>query len=100
MPHLVELAQDYADRQVELVAVLSEQRSPAVESFLTELGANSYVVVDASGDGHDAYGIRGVPTTVIIDEQGRAMFRHVGFEEGMEAQFREEVDRLLAWMGA
>lgn len=45
----------------------------------------------------DAYGVAAIPTTVFIDHAGRLMFRHVGFGEGMEELFAQEIETLLAW---
>lgn len=97
MPHLVQLANEHSDEDVAFVALLSERRTSTTDAFIAETGAGDYVATDESRTSRDAYDVRGVPTTVIIDETGRLMFRHLGFEEGMEEQFKQEVKTLLAW---
>jgi thiol-disulfide isomerase/thioredoxin len=97
LPHLTRLAEKYADEEVALVAILSGRMTGAVTALIEESGAADYVVTDESESAYRAYGVHGVPTTILIDEAGRLMFRHVGFEEGMEEQFEREIEALLAW---
>jgi hypothetical protein len=97
LPHLIRLAEEYADEGVVVAAVLSGNRTSTVEAFIEEVGAGDCVLTDESEAAYSSYGIRGVPTTILIDEAGRLMFRHVGFEEGMEEQFEAEIEALLAW---
>jgi hypothetical protein len=97
LPHLGELARQFGDDGVELVAILSEPRTPGVDSFVEEIGVADDVLTDEDHSSGDAYGVYGVPTTVMIDQAGRMMYRHVGFEEGMEDQFAAEIEKLLAW---
>lgn len=47
----------------------------------------------------DAYRITGVPTTVLIDHEGRVVFRHVGFAPEMKERFEKEIETLLVWRG-
>jgi peroxiredoxin len=97
LPHLVKLEEQFADDGVVLVALLSERRTPAVESFAKEIGVTPYLVTDETHTATGTYGVNGVPTTIIMDEAGRLMYRHLGFDEGMEEQFAAEIEKLLAW---
>jgi hypothetical protein len=40
--------------------------------------------------------VRGIPATYVIDRNGKIIQRHIGYGEGMEKHFEEEVTRLLA----
>jgi hypothetical protein len=97
LPHLVELAGRFEDRPVSVLAVLHGRRTGSADALIEESGATDIAYTDPSGTGFAACGVQGVPTTLIIDEAGRLMFRHVGFEEGMEEHFAEEIETLLAW---
>jgi hypothetical protein len=97
LPHLAELSETFADRPVSIVSVLESSMTPRVETLIADLDVGNVVYTDESGDARDAYDLTAVPTTVIIDDVGRLMFRHVGFEEGMEQQFAREIEALLAW---
>jgi hypothetical protein len=96
-PHIVALNEQMEGRPVEVVSIDSGRRSQAAVEFIEEHGAVHTLLNDPDRVTFDAYGIRGIPTTVIVDHEGRMMFRHVGFGEGMEETFEKEIETLLAW---
>ena len=46
------------------------------------------------------YGVRGFPTTFVIDRTGKIVNRHMGFGPGEEKTFEEEVQQLLSAQSA
>jgi peroxiredoxin len=69
------------------------------DDFIDEHNAVHTILNDTDRSAFTAYNVRGIPTTVVVDHEGRVMFRHVGFGEGMEEQFAKEIETLLAWLG-
>ena len=69
------IAEDY---QVITVASWSEDRS-AVQVFMREHSLSMPVIVDEDGEWARLYGVSGVPTSFIIDDQGTIRFRERGF---------------------
>lgn len=53
------------------------------------------VLLDTEDVSSDMYGVYATPTTFIVDRNGRAIFKHVGFGQGQEAMFEREIDMLL-----
>lgn len=98
MPHLVELAAQFAHRPVTIVSIDSGERSEAASDLLDEHHVRHPVLNDEGREVFGDYGVAGVPTTVIIDHAGRLMFRHVGFSPGMEERFAREIETLLGWI--
>ena len=98
MPHLVELAGRFGDKPVTIVSIDNGERSDAASDFLDENNVTHLVLNDEGRGVFQNYGVAGVPTTVIVDHAGRAMFRHVGFMEGMEGRFEREIETLLGWI--
>ena len=41
------------------------------------------------------FGVRGYPTSFVIDRDGRIMYAHLGFEPGDEIGLEEEIQSLL-----
>lgn len=82
---------------VSIVSIDAGRRPPAALAFIREHGATHTLLNDPDRVAFEAYGVRGIPTTVVIDQAGRLMFRHVGFSEGMEELFLKEIETLLAW---
>jgi peroxiredoxin len=67
------------------VAVQDQLRDS--RAFLARHGSSYPAVFDASGDVMDAYRVTGIPTTVLIDPEGRIAARHAGIfvgDEGIE----------------
>ena len=98
MPHLVEIADEFADRPVTVVSIDGGKRPDGVTALLEEHNVRHLVLNDESREAFHAYGVSGVPTTVIVDHAGRLMFRHVGFAPGMEERFVHEIETLLGWI--
>jgi len=71
-----------------------------MEELLDEYKVRHTVLNDESGDVARAYRVTGVPTTVLIDHEGRAVFRHIGFAHEYADRFRKEIEALVAWRDA
>ena len=82
-----------------MVSIDTGNRTRKAEDFLDEQKAVHTILSDADRSVFTAYKVRGIPTTVIVDHEGRAMFRHVGFMDGMQEQFEKEIETLLSWLG-
>ena len=100
MPRLVELNEQFKDRGVTFVSIDPEQRPKAAEGFLETNKVVHTVLNDATGDVFKSYQVGGIPTTVILDPNGRIMFRHVGFSPGDEGRLAKEIESLLARKGS
>jgi hypothetical protein len=82
---------------VELEVVMVDVRN--MEERTREL-AEEYeltlpVLLDEEDIGHEVYEIVYTPTTFVVDRQGRAVFRHVGFNEAQAGMLEKEVRLLL-----
>ena len=91
------LAEKFTGEPVMLMSLLSGRLTRTLAEFVEECGVAHLVSEDMTAEIRDKYNVRGVPTTVIIDDAGRLMFQHVGFEDGLEEQFAKEIETLLAW---
>ncbi len=92
------LQERFGAEDLAVVAVNAGYRTPRVDALIEELGVGSIVYEDPSGRAPEAYRVSGVPTTFLIDDAGRLMFKHVGFEEGDEELLAKEIETLIAWM--
>jgi len=97
LPRLAELSAGFEGMPVRFISVASTEDSDAARTVLTDSGV-TYETFFMCGDTFDAYGVRGIPTTAIIDHEGRLMYRHVGFSDGDEAKFAAEIELLLTWI--
>ena len=97
MPHLAGLEEEFIGEPVVLMTLLSGRLTKTLAAFVEECAVAHLVSEDMTGEIQEKYDVRAVPTTVVIDDAGRLMFRHVGFEDGLEEQFAKEIETLLAW---
>lgn len=81
-----------------VISIDRGQRPEAANGFLEENNVRHTVLNDGEGEAFEAYGVSGVPTTVIVDHAGRMMFRHVGYAPGLEDRFAREIETLLGWI--
>jgi thiol-disulfide isomerase/thioredoxin len=75
IPHLVELQKRYGGKDFTVVGVSLDQQGPAVVApFAQAWNLNYPVVVDQDGSLSHLYGdIRAIPTTFVIDREGRVV---------------------------
>jgi len=94
IPHFVELQKQYGNKGLTVIGVsLDEQGPEVVKKFVERLGVN-YPVVIGNEKIVEAYGrIDAVPTTFVIDRQGRIVIRHLGYDD--KAVFEKEIQSLL-----
>jgi thiol-disulfide isomerase/thioredoxin len=94
-PFLNQLQQKHqADGLVVLAVNEDEERSDA-EAFLKQYPANFAVLFDKEGQLASQYQIPGMPTTVVIDRNGKIRYSHSGFFESKTAAFEQEIQQLL-----
>jgi thiol-disulfide isomerase/thioredoxin len=99
IPGFVSLQNKYRDQGLEIVGasldpVTGPGKPEAVAPFMKQLGINYTVFMVKSGQAMQGYDAReGIPTTYVIDRQGKIVSRHVGYQP--EAAFENEIKALL-----
>jgi peroxiredoxin len=94
IPNFVEIQKQYGDRGLRVVGVsLDEQGPEVVKKFVKRFGV-TYPIVIGNQKIADAYGgIDAIPTTFVIDRQGRIVSSHLGYAD--TATFEREIRSLL-----
>lgn len=93
IPGFVEMQKKYGDKLVIIGAAFGNEGPEAVKSFIKEYGMN-YPVVYVTAQVNQMYGgIQSIPTTFVIDKNGKARGMHVGFAE--REVFEKEVEALF-----
>ena len=99
-PRLVELHEKYESMGVQFVSIDTGAEGPAARSFVEEQGARHIILSDPNDEASGAYGIFAIPVTVLIDHEGRAVFRHIGYTDEIGERMDGEIRLLLEWMEA
>ena len=70
MPHLNSLVDQFKDRQVQLITITDQDES-AIADFLRRRKINAWVGLDTDRSVFKAYGVEGIPYTVVISQEGK-----------------------------
>ena len=93
---VAEVAEEYRDRGVALYCLNQREDPDTIRAFLEEKKFDVHVSLDAKSEAGRAYGVRGIPTLVVIDKAGLVQSVHVGFNPDIGRQLKKELDALLA----
>ncbi len=81
MPGLQRLWRGLADRRFAVLAVTTDREPEAIRHVARTLSVEFPILLDETRDVSAAFGVRGLPTTVVIDRNGRWVGRAVGPRE-------------------
>ncbi len=93
MPELVALQAHYTPRGFQIVGVNMDQDESAVAPFVNAHNLN-YPVLLPRAPFALAEGVDALPTSILIDRQGRVARRYIGMIS--EAAVRDDIEKLLA----
>ena len=94
MPWFVEFQQKYRDRGFSVIAVsMDEEGWDVVRPFMDHLKPNFPVVIGNDEMGEEFGGVVALPTTFIIDREGKIASSHQGLVS--KSDYEEEIEQLL-----
>jgi peroxiredoxin len=79
-----ELRQRYDGRDFEIIAVNVAQSKTHTQKIVSEYGATFPVALDTDQKAADAYNVRSLPTTFVVDKDRRIIKKKEGFMDGKE----------------
>lgn len=95
-PWMNRIQQRYGDAGLVIVGVNLDQESDAARAFLSSVPADFTILVDAQAQWPEAYGLIGMPSSYLIDRQGRVRATHTGFHSSRVADYEASIEQLLA----
>jgi peroxiredoxin len=96
MPSMEALYQTYRDQGFTILAVsIDVQGAAAVQPFLEQYRLTFPVLLDPKGQVTGAYGVRSLPTTYLLDRQGRVVSREIGARNWANAGAQALIASLL-----
>ena len=78
MPALQRLADDLKDQQFTLFEVDLQEDAAAIDPFRRQLALNLPILLDEDGAVTQRYGVRALPSTFVIDQNGIVRQQHLG----------------------
>ena len=87
---------ELSDDGFSVVAVDVSDDRPGTDAFYREFGFEIPNVFDTQNVAVERYGVAATPTTYLVDDLGRIVWRRYGYLPGEEVHLREQVEELLA----
>ncbi|WP_221798825.1 TlpA family protein disulfide reductase [Oceanobacter mangrovi] len=94
-PWMQKMHRRYADQGLEVIAVNLDQEAELYQQFLKQFPSDFRIERDPDGKLAEYFGIETMPTSFLIDRDGNAVKRHLGFRKDEEKQYEHEIRQLL-----
>ncbi len=95
-PWMNDLQQRYGAQGLRVVGVNLDQEPEEALDFLQQVPAQFTVLLDTSAQLPDAFGVMGMPSSYLIDRNGKIRAQHVGFHHDRAAAYEQTIKTLLA----
>lgn len=95
-PWMKALESAYGHQGLSVVAIDLDHDQQDAQRFLRAFKPNFPVIFDPTGTLAQRFDVMGMPTSVIIDRQGKIRYRHIGFLVRQRAEYERQVRDLLA----
>ena len=95
-PWMNEMQQRYADRGLTIIAVNVDRRRADAEQFLQINTARFAVVYDDRGATPEAYSVKGMPSSYLIDARGTVVDVELGFRDDRKDAMEDQIRALLS----
>ena len=86
----------YGDKGLKVVAINLDQDAELAREFLQDIPAQFTVLLDTEAQLPEAYGVIGMPSSYLIDRNGKVRAQHIGFHQDRLDGYEETIKTLLA----
>jgi peroxiredoxin len=87
-----DMQRKYGANGLQIVGVNLDAKRGDADQFLAQVPAQFALAFDAKGDSAKRFGIKGMPTSVLIGKDGKVLLVHQGFRE----EDRKDLEQKLA----
>lgn len=95
LPHLDRLYQQYRKAGFALLGVNIDDNPRAAQQMAEQLGVRFPVLFDATKQVSKRYDVDAMPTTLIVDRDGKVQYLHRGYKAGVEKEYESRVRDIL-----
>jgi peroxiredoxin len=95
MPHLARLYEKYRPSGFTVLAVNIDEDPHKAASLAKQLGMRFPVLLDADKKVSRLYDLSTMPSTILIDRDGRVRYVHRGYRNGYEETYDKQIRELL-----
>ncbi|HEV7984612.1 MAG TPA: TlpA disulfide reductase family protein [Steroidobacteraceae bacterium] len=95
MPVLEQLYKKYKSAGFTLLGVNVEPKSADAEGFLKSTPVSFPILFDPDSKVSKLYEVSGMPSTVILDRNGKVRYIHHGYKPGEESEYLDQIRTLV-----
>ena len=95
-PWMNEMQQKYGSKGLAIVAVNVDKKRADADKFLAQFPATFPIVFDEAGTSPAAFGVKGMPSSYLIDARGNVVFVERGFVDAHRVELEDRIKALLA----
>ncbi len=94
-PWMNQLQEKYPADKFRVITINLDQKTENMHQFLQHVPAQFTIYHDPTGSVADKFKLPGMPTSYIIDKNGKAVKRHIGFFKDKTSVMEAEIEDLL-----
>lgn len=94
-PWMNEMQAKYGPRGLQIVGVNVDAKSEDAKTFLATTPAKFTIAFDPKGATPRQYGIKGMPSSVLIGPDGKVLLEHSGFRDADRAELEAKIQSAL-----
>jgi thiol-disulfide isomerase/thioredoxin len=95
MPLLEQLYQRYQPLGFTLLGVNVEEDSAAADKVLREIPVSFPILYDNRNKVSNSFQVKAMPSTIMIDRNGRMRYLHSGYQPGYEDEYQQQIRELI-----
>ncbi|MFZ6770113.1 TlpA family protein disulfide reductase [Undibacterium sp. Di26W] len=90
-PWMITLQSKYAAQGLQVLAINLDSKAEDAAVFLKSVPASFQIGYDPKGVMPRLYDVKGMPSSVLIDRDGKILSLHAGFNEGSKAKIEQAI---------
>lgn len=90
-PWMNAMQEKYGPQGLAILGINLDEEPADAAGFLAKMPAKFQVLYDRSGATPTAYGVKGMPTSVLIGRDGTVLFQHIGFTKEGSAGLEDAI---------
>ena len=94
-PWMNEMQAKYGARGLQIVGINVDAKSEDAKTFLATTPAKFTIAFDPKGATPRQYGIKGMPSSVLIGPDGKVLLEHSGFRDADRAELEAKIQSAL-----
>ena len=94
-PWMNAMQDKYGAKGLQVIAVNVDAKRADADRFLLKTPATFQIVYDPKGDSARSYGVKAMPTSLLIDRNGRVSYVHAGFRDEDRADLEAKINDAL-----